>query len=183
MLAGLTACGPSAQFQGVDLSEQRYGGDFTLIDGQGKPRTLSSFKGKVVVLFFGYTQCPDVCPTTLAELRDLLPQFGAAARDIQVLFVSVDPARDTPELLAQYVPAFHPDFLGLTGSASAVAQVARQYGVAYQRRGEGEHYTMDHTAGTYLLDRQGRVRVMINYGSDPSVLRHDLQLLLEERAD
>lgn len=178
----LQACQPAPEFQGVDLSGQAIGGDFSLRDAAGRPHSLADYRGKVVALFFGYTHCPDVCPTTLAEMRDVLPQLGDAGRDVQVLFVSVDPERDTPDLLAQYVPAFHPSFVGLTGSAEQIADVARKYQVVYRKQGEGKDYTVDHTAGMYLLDRQGKSRVLINYGSDPAVLVHDLRLLLQEKS-
>lgn len=179
----LVACQRPPEFQGADLTGQGIGGDFILQDAQGRTRTLADYRGKVVALFFGYTHCPDVCPTSLAEMRDILPQLGDAGRDLQVLFVSVDPARDTPDLLAQYVPAFHPRFVGLTGTPGQIEEMARKYQVVYRRQGTGANYTVDHTAGMYLLDRKGQLRSLVNYGSDPAVLVHDLRLLLQEPSD
>ncbi|WP_043649100.1 SCO family protein [Chitinilyticum litopenaei] len=176
----LAACAPAPVFQGVDITGQGIGGDFRLQDADGRPRTLADYRGKVVALFFGYTHCPDVCPTTLAEMRAAFAELGPAAQDVQVLFVSVDPARDKPELLKHYVPAFHPSFVGLTGSEAQIAAVAKTFQVIYQKQGSGESYTVDHTAATYLLDRSGKTRVLVNYGSDPGVLLHDLRLLLQE---
>ncbi|HSC80115.1 MAG TPA: SCO family protein [Chitinolyticbacter sp.] len=168
------------QFKGSDLTGAGFGGDFQLVDHTGKARLLSDYRGKVVALFFGFTHCPDVCPTTMAELSAAMKQLGDKAADVQVLFVSVDPARDTPALLAQYVPAFDQRFVGLTGSETQVSAVAKQYKVVYQRQDQADGYSVDHTAGTYLLDRKGRLRVLENYGAGPDTLAHDLALLVEE---
>ncbi|WP_432721250.1 SCO family protein [Jeongeupia wiesaeckerbachi] len=176
----LAACGKPTAFQGSDISGVSFGGDFTLTAQDGKPRKLSDFQGKAVALFFGYTQCPDVCPTTMVELKDVMKQLGTDADKVQVLFVSVDPARDTTAVLAQYVPAFDPRFIGLTGSQADVAKVAEQYKVIVQQQGDGANYTVDHSAGTYLIDKQGKLRVLVNYGAGSAVLTHDLRALVQE---
>jgi len=130
-LAGCGASGPS--FKNTDITGADYGKDFTLTDHAGKVRTLADFRGKVVVMFFGYTRCPDVCPTTMAELKTVKEQLGEDGKRMQVLFVTVDPERDTPKLLANYVPAFDPSFLGLYGDPAATAKVAKDFRVFYQK--------------------------------------------------
>jgi protein SCO1/2 len=175
---GRPADGPS--FKASDVTGSAYGRDFALTDHNGKPRTLADFRGKVVVLFFGYTQCPDVCPTTLAELAEAMKQLGPDAARVQVLFATIDPERDTAELLSQYVPAFNPTFLGLRGDAEATARTAKEFRVFYQKqpgRTPGT-YTMDHSAGTYLFDPHGRLRVYVSYGQGPDVFVHDIRELL-----
>ncbi|WP_035052749.1 SCO family protein [Andreprevotia chitinilytica] len=178
MLALLAACSRPS-FDGTDLTGVDFGGDFQLTAHTGQVRKLSDFKGKVVALFFGYTQCPDVCPTTMSEMKVALQQLGIQSDQVQVLFVTVDPARDTTAVLSQYVPAFDKRFIGLTGSPADVEKVEGQYKVIAQKQGEGANYTMDHSAGTYLLDRDGKLRVLVNYGAGPKVLAHDLGELLK----
>jgi len=145
-LAACSAGGP--KFQASDITGSSFGRDFELKDPQGKTRRLADFKGKAVVLFFGYTQCPDVCPTTLAALAEAMKQLGPDADRVQVLFVTVDPERDTPQLLAQYVPAFDPRFLGLYGDADATSRTAKEFKVIYQKvpGASPGTYTMDHSA-------------------------------------
>jgi protein SCO1 len=180
-VCALTACGPDApSFKASDVTGTTYGRDFELTGHDGKPHTLADFRGKVVVLFFGYTQCPDVCPTTLAELSEVMKQLGPDAARVQVLFATIDPDRDTAELLAQYVPAFNPAFLGLYGDADATARTAKEFRVFYQKqpgRTPGT-YTMDHSAGTFLFDPLGRLRVYVSYGQGPDVFVHDIRELL-----
>ena len=179
--SALTACGPDApSFKASDVTGTTYGRDFALTGHDGKPRTLADFRGKVVVLFFGYTQCPDVCPTTLAELSEVMRDLGPEAARVQVLFATIDPDRDTAALLAQYVPAFNPAFLGLYGDADATARTAKEFRVFYQKQ-PGQTpgtYTMDHSAGTFLFDPQGRLRVYVSYGQGPDVFVHDIRELL-----
>ena len=137
-----------------------------LTDHNGKPRTLADFQGKVVVLFFGFTHCPDVCPTTLGELAMVMKELGKDADRVQVLFVTVDPERDTPEVLPQYVPAFDPSFLGLYGDAEATARTAKEFKIFYQKQPlPGGGYSIDHSAGTYIYDQQGRLRLFAPYGA------------------
>jgi protein SCO1/2 len=175
------ACGPDApKFRASDVTGTTYGRDFALTDHMGKPRTLADYRGKAVVLFFGYTQCPDVCPTTLSELAEAMKRLGPDADRVQVLFVTIDPERDTPALLAQYVPAFDPRFVGLYGDADATARTAKEFKVIYQKQPgpTPSTYTMDHSAGTFIFDPQGRLRVYVGYGQGPDVFVHDLKELL-----
>jgi protein SCO1/2 len=156
------------------------GGDVRLTDHHGKPRSLADFRGKVVVLTFGFTHCPDVCPTTLADFASALKRLGPDAERVQVLFVTVDAARDTEEVLRQYVPAFHPSFLGLRGDAAATAKVTKDYGIhSSVRAGKTpESYTVDHSAQSMVLDPQGRLRLVIGHGLAPEKIASDLRLLL-----
>jgi len=174
---GCSASGPS--FKNTDITGADYGKDFRLTDHTGKTRTLADFRGKVVVMFFGYTRCPDVCPTTLAELKAVKEQLGEDGIRMQVLFVTVDPERDTRELLASYVPAFDPSFLGLYGDHAAISKVARDFKVFYQKvPGKApDSYTVDHTAGSYIFDPLGRLRLFARYGNAAN-LAADIRTLL-----
>ena len=179
----LGGCGrpdATAKFQLTDVTGANFGKELALTDHNGRPRTLADFKGKVVVLFFGFIHCPDVCPTTLAELARVARELGPEASKMQVLFVTVDPERDTPDVLKQYVPSFYPDFLGLYGDAAATARVAKEFKIFYQKQPQpGGGYTMDHSAGTYVLDQQGRLRLFAQYGAGAPALLHDIRILLE----
>jgi protein SCO1/2 len=183
VVAALAGCGQDApKFRASDVTGTTYGRDFRLTDHTGKARSLADFRGKVVVLFFGYTHCPDVCPTTLAELAETMKRLGKDADRVQVLFATIDPERDTRELLAQYVPAFNPSFLGLYGDAEATARTAQEFKILYQKqpgRTPGS-YTMDHSAGSFLFDPQGRLRVYVGYGQGPDVFTHDIRELLRK---
>ncbi|TMG91161.1 MAG: SCO family protein [Betaproteobacteria bacterium] len=177
----VAACGPAnPRFQASDVTGVAFGRDFKLTDHNGKPRTLADFRGKVVVMFFGYTQCPDVCPTTLSDLAAALQKLGADADRVQVLFVTIDPERDTPELLSHYVPAFNPTFLGLSGDAAATAETAREFKVLYQKQAGSTpgSYSMDHTAGTFIFDPAGRLRLFVSQGQGPQIFAHDIRELL-----
>jgi len=178
----LAACGkPADKFKNTDITGLDYAQGFNLTDHHGKPRTLADFRGKAVVIFFGYTQCPDVCPTTMAEMANVMQQLGPDADKVQVLFVTIDPERDTQALLASYVPNFDQRFLGLYGDAAATAKVAKDFKVFYQKV-EGKtpgSYTMDHTAGSYVFDTQGRIRLFLRHGQGPEPVAHDLKLLLQ----
>ncbi len=181
----LVACGektsaPLAAFKNTDLSGLDYAHDFALTDHTGTPRTLADFRGKVVVMFFGYTQCPDVCPATMAELATVMKELGPQANQVQVLFVTVDPERDTQSLLAQYVAAFDPRFIGLYGDAAATAKVAKEFKVYYAKV-EGKtpgSYTVDHTAGSYVFDRSGKIRLFVRNGQGAAPITQDLKILL-----
>jgi protein SCO1/2 len=180
-LAGCSGSGPS--FKNTDVTGANYGRDFSLTDHTGKTRTLADFRGKAVVIFFGYTHCPDVCPTTLAELKVVKEQLGEDGKRLQVLFVTVDPERDTRKLLANYVPAFDPSFLGLYGDTAATAQVAKEFKVFYQKapgKTPGS-YTVDHTAGSYVFDPQGRLRLFVRFGNVPNLVA-DLKTLLNAQS-
>lgn len=179
----LAGCGrrEAAQFQLTDVTGASFGKSLDLTDHNGKRRTLADFKGKVVVLFFGFTHCPDACPTTMLELAKVAKELGPDAERLQVLFVTVDPERDTPELLRQYVPSFHPSFLGLYGTAEETAKAAKEFKVYFQKQPQpGGSYTMDHSAGTFVLDREGRLRLFGQYGAGAPALLHDIRLLLRE---
>jgi protein SCO1/2 len=180
MALGLSACTKPPSFQNTDVTGLQYAHDFALTDHTGKPRTLADFKGKVVLVFFGYTQCPDVCPTTMVELANVMKELGPQADQVQVLFITVDPERDTQELLAQYVPAFDKRFLGLRGDAAATAAVAKEFKVFYAKvpGKEPGSYSMDHTAGSYVFDKDGKVRLFVRHGSGAAPIVHDLKQLL-----
>ena len=176
-LAGCSGSGPS--FKNTDITGADYGKDFALADPTGKTRTLADFRGKVVVMFFGYTRCPDVCPVTLAELKAVKDQLGEDGKRLQVLFVTVDPERDSPKLLANYVPAFDPSFLGLYGDSAAIAKVAKDFRVFYQKAPgkTPDSYTVDHTAGSYVFDPQGRLRLFARHGNAANLIA-DIRTLL-----
>ena len=179
----LGGCGmPQPAFKNTDVTGSDCCRDFRLTDHNGKPRTLADFRGNVVVIFFGYTQCPDVCPTTLSEFKSALQLLGADAARVQVLFVTLDPERDTRELLANYVPAFDPSFLGLYGDLETTAKTAKEFRVFYQKRPgpTPSSYTLDHTAGSYVFDPQGRVRLFVRHGDGGANLVADLRALLKE---
>lgn len=181
----LGACNPEKpRFQASDVTGAAFGHDFHLIDQNGTPRQLSDFRGKVVVMFFGYTQCPDVCPTTLSDLAGAMQKLGADANRVQVLFVTIDPDRDTPELLKQYVLAFNPTFLGLYGDAETTAATAREFKVLYQKQPGPTpgSYSMDHSAGTFIFDPQGRLRLYVTHGQGPDSYAHDIRELLRATA-
>ncbi len=153
-----------------------------LNDHNGRSVTLDTFKGKLVVLFFGYTHCPDVCPTTLSDMAEALKLLRPEeAAKVQILFVTVDPKRDTPEILQAYVPYFHPGFLGLHGSTEQVEQVAKEFKIVYRKQVEAgaSDYLIDHSAGSYVLDRQSRLRLYLPYATSPVDIANDLQVLLK----
>ena len=173
--------GPAAgPFQGIDVTGGAIGGELRLEDHQGRARTLADFRGKVVVVAFGFTNCPDVCPTTLAGLAAAMQALGADAQQVQVLFVTVDPQRDTRELLSQYVPAFHPSFLGLRGDEAALEKVKKEFHV-YSSIRPGrtpESYTVDHSGQIFVFDREGRSRLVFSPDMKPSAMAADLRILL-----
>jgi protein SCO1/2 len=179
----LAACGlDKPQFNSTDITGADYGKSLQLPDFTGKVRTLADFEGEVVVVFFGYTQCPDVCPTTLAEMKDVKAKLGDQGKRLQVLFVTVDPERDTPELLANYVAAFDPTFLGLRGDPDATAKVAKDFKVFYQKvpGKTPDTYSVDHTAGSYIFDPQGRLRLFVRHGEPADKIAADIKTLLAQ---
>ncbi len=187
LVCALAACGPASppapKFQSTDITGANFGKTLALTDHTGKPRTLADFQGKIVVVFFGFTQCPDVCPTTLAEMAKVIKELGADGGKVQVLFVSVDPERDTQALLKQYVTAFHPSFLGLAGDADATARTAKEFKVYVQKQpAKSGGYSVDHSAGTFILDSQGRLRLFAQYGAGAPVLLNDIKILLKQRS-
>lgn len=165
-------------FHASDIGAMFTEADFRLTDHNGKTRTLADFRGKAVVLFFGYTHCPDVCVTTLADLAQVMQLLGKDADKVQVLFITVDPERDKPEMLKQYVPAFHPSFLGLYGDAQATAQAAKAFYVGYEKRPTASGYNMDHTVGAFLVDPKGKVRLRAPLAQRTDWLADDIRLLL-----
>ena len=172
----------NGKLHGTDLRKENIGGDFTLTDGDGKPFNLSDLKGKVVVLSFGYTNCPDVCPTELLTQNDVLKQLGDQAKDVKVAFVSVDPERDTPEVISKYAKQFNPDFIGLTATGDqSLPVIKQQYRVVSAKVNQGADsntYLVDHTAGAYLVDKNGDVAVFEPSGSEPAAIAADIKTLL-----
>ncbi len=185
LLAGLTlmtACGNKPSFKGIDLTGADYAQALSLPDQDGRERSLADFKGKVVVLFFGYTQCPDVCPTSLSELAQAKQLLGAYGDRMQGLFVSVDPERDRPEIMKAYMASFDPTFLALLPTPQQLPALAKSFKV-YYKKVEGQtptSYTMDHSAGSYVYDTSGRLRVYHRYGSGAELLASDIRTLLAE---
>ena len=180
---GLSACDRGGQkFQNTDIGGTDIGKEgFALTDHKGVARSLADYRGKVVALFFGFTHCPDVCPTTMVEMAEAVKLLGPKGDQVQVLFVTVDPERDTPEMLASYVPAFHPGFVGLWGTPEDIERTAKAFKVFYQktRSPSSDSYSVDHSAGSYLFDRDGRIRVFTRYGVGAQSLAHDMGILLE----
>lgn len=179
----LVACSPEGpKFKSSDVTGASFARDFALTDHSETKRSLADYRGKAVVVFFGFTQCPDVCPTTLADLAETMRRLGSDAERVAVLFVTVDPERDTPELLAKYVPAFDPRFVGLSGDAAAIERTAKEFKVLYQKQpGKAPgSYSMDHSAGSFVFDPQGRLRLYVSHGQGPDVFTHDLRALLNE---
>jgi protein SCO1/2 len=179
----LVACSPKPEFKNIDITgSTSFGKDFSLLDPNGNIRSLADFKGKVVVMFFGYTQCPDICPTTLTEMQQVMTLLGPQSDKVQVLFVTVDPERDTAAILKQYVPSFDPRFLGLRpADEAALEKVAKDFKIYYKKvpgKSPGS-YTMDHTAGSYAFDPEGRLRLYIKHAQGPETLAHDLKELLK----
>jgi len=177
----LVGCAPD-KFKATDITGADFARSLDLTGHDGKRRTLADFKGKVVLVFFGYTQCPDVCPTTLARFAQVAKELGPDADSMQVVFISVDPERDTQDLLAKYVPAFDPRFLGLFGDAQETLRTAKEFKVLYQKQpGKTEQsYTIDHSAGTYVFDKAGRVRLFLRHEAPIEDVAHDLRLLMKQ---
>ena len=180
LVAGCEQPAPPPSFTSTDITGAPYARDFTLVGHDGKPRSLADFRGKVVVLFFGFTQCPDVCPTTLAEMAAAMQELGDRAKDVQVLLVTLDPERDTQALLAEYVPAFHPSFLGLRGDSAATASVAKEFKVFFAKAPGKEpgSYSIDHTAASFVFDKDGKVRLYVRPGQGPKAIAADIRQLL-----
>jgi protein SCO1/2 len=171
-----------APLHAIDITWQHPEANFHLADSSGKALTLADFRGKVKVVFFGYTHCPEVCPTTLADLAQVMRQLGPDAKNVQVIFVTLDPERDTPQVLGKFIPAFDPSFLGLYGDAQATAQAAQTFGVNYQKHPEKNGgYSLDHTDGTYLIGKEGKPLWMSRYGQRTDFLVQDIKLLLAQK--
>lgn len=180
LIALLAACSPPPSFRSTDITGVDWGKDFALTDHRGQARRLADYRGKVVVVFFGYTQCPDVCPTTLLAMREVVDRLGESAARVQVLFITLDPRRDTAPVLAEYVTAFHPAFVGLSADEAGTAAVAREFKAFYNKQpgSTPETYSIDHSTSSYAFDAQGRLRLLLRYGEAPDVIAADLKLLL-----
>lgn len=179
----LAACNPvaeAAKTVATDITGADFAQGLSLTDHTGKPRTLADFKGKAVILFFGYTHCPDVCPTTMADLKQTMKMLGSRADELQVLFVTLDPVRDTQEVLAKFVPAFDERFIGLRGTEQEVAATAANFKV-YAKKVESKgksDYTIDHSAGAYAFDKNGKIRLYLEYGERPADIANDIKTIL-----
>lgn len=177
----LSACGETkVPFTGIDITGADYATGFSLTDHDGQPRTLADFKGKAVVIFFGFTQCPDVCPTSMTEMAQAKQLLGADGDRLQGLFISIDPERDTPEIMKAYMAAFDPTFLALYAKPEELPEVAKSFKIYYKKvvGSSPETYTMDHSAGSYVYDPQGRVRLYHRYGTGAQALADDVKRLL-----
>ncbi len=179
----LVACSPAqapVAFNATDITGAEFGKALTLTDHNGKLRNLSDFKGKVVTLFFGYTHCPDVCPTTMSDLKNTMKLLGDKSNEVQVLFVTVDPERDTQAVLAQFVPSFDSRFIGLRGNAQETKQTLGDFKIFYAKvAGKSkDDYTVDHSAGMYVFDKEGKIRLYMNYGETPAEMASDIKQLL-----
>jgi len=176
----LFACsnGTELKFNGSDISEARLNATFDLTSHLGTATRLEDFKGKVVAIFFGFTHCPDVCPTTMNALKSVKQALGADKDRLQVIFVSLDPERDNIELLAKFIPSFDPSFIGLTGSPESLKKVAGQYKIFYQKVGNQENYTIDHSSAIYLIDKTGAIRIRHPFGSTEEMIVKDIKKLL-----
>jgi len=176
----LAACDGAAKFKSTAITGAEYGRSLELQDTSGRLRHLADFRGKAVVLFFGFTHCPDVCPTTLADLAGVVKTLGPAADRVQVLFVTVDPERDTAEALAKYVGAFDPRFIALRGDLAATQRVAKEFKIYFEKRKQGESYTIDHSAQSYVIDPQGRLRLLVRHDRLAQDLPDDLRVILKQ---
>jgi len=175
----LVACSPPA-FKSVDITGADYAQNFSLESASGGRKSIGDFRGKIVVVFFGFTQCPDVCPTTMADLATVKKELGADGDKLQVIFITLDPERDSPELLQKYVPGFDPSFIALYGSPQQIAATAKDFKIFYQKvpgRTPGS-YSIDHTAGAFVFDRDGRLRLFIRHGTPPADIAADIRRLI-----
>jgi protein SCO1 len=183
LIVGVLGCSPKPSFKNVDITgSTAFGNNFSLLDTNGNTKTMADYKGKVVVVFFGFTQCPDVCPTTLTEMDEAFKLLGPKADKVQVIFITVDPERDTASVLAQYVPAFNPRFIGLRPADEAgLEKVAKDFRIYYKKvpGSKPGSYTMDHSAGSYVFDQNGQLRLYIKHAQGPEVLAHDLKNILQ----
>lgn len=183
VLSGCERAAPPHHYNAFDITGATYAQGFNLPDFDGKPRQVSDFAGKLTVVFFGYTQCPDACPTTMAELSAILKSLGPDASRVQVVFITVDPSRDTPALLKNYVTNFRPDFLALRGDEAQTKQVIHDFKLVVEKvpGKTADSYTIDHTAGTYLFDTTGRIRLFASQSLDSALLTDDMKALLAEK--
>lgn len=178
--AGLAGCSGKSEFHAVDISGATYAHDFSLADTDGRTRTLADFKGKVVVLFFGYAQCPDVCPTTMLQMKEVKEQLGADGNRMQAIFITVDPERDTPAVLKEYMQAFDPSFIALIPQLEQLPELTKNFKVFFQKVAGATptSYTVDHTAASFVYDPQGRLRLYVRYGTPTASVVADVKALL-----
>ncbi|MGH8278012.1 MAG: SCO family protein [Gammaproteobacteria bacterium] len=184
-LALLAACAPQPKFELNNVSGHLPDLQFNMTNGLDQPVTAASYRGKIVMMYFGYTHCPDVCPLTLAHMHQVLQTIGRGAADVQFIMVTVDPARDTPEVLHKYVTTFDPRFVGLTGTQNQIAALAKRYRVFYQRQAPKTptgNYEVDHSSLIYIFDRQGHARLLAGPADPLTHIEHDLKLLVAEKA-
>ena len=183
LLSGLPSCEKTtnSSFLSTDITGADFAKGFNLVDHNGKMRTLEDFRGEVVAVFFGYTHCPDICPATMGNLAAAMKKLGPDASRVQVLFITVDPENDSPDVLKNYLSAFDPSFLGLYGNAQAIKKTAKEYNVVYQKHGEGSeaHQSVDHSTGTYIYDTKGKLRLYVSNDKGPDVFAHDILELLK----
>ena len=179
----IVACTPAPTFKSTDISGVEWGGDFTLTAHTGKPIKSSDFNGKVVIMFFGYTHCPDICAPTLVKLDQVVKRLGDDAKNVQVLFITVDPEHDTVKQLAGFIPPFNPSFIGLTGSDKEIAAVASEYKVAYGKNLQSKpgQVLVDHSTGILVKDRKGKLRLLVKNDVPVEDLEHDVRVLLKEK--
>ena len=179
LLSTLLSCSDNNLiFNGSNLTEAKWDSHFELTSHKGETKTTKDFKGKVVAIFFGFVSCPDICPTTMIELKNIKSQLGKNSNQLEVLFISVDPERDTQEVLSKYMPSFNSSFIGLTGSIENIEKITQQFKVYRKKVIEGDSYTIDHSSGIYLLDKNGKIRVRHPYGSEIKLIVEDIEKLL-----
>lgn len=177
----LTACQPTAQYLNSNITASNLRTDIPLTSHKGEPLQINSpQKGKVSAVFFGYTQCPDICPTTLGKMKIVMEQLGADADKVRVVFVTVDPERDTGALLKEYMGAFNPTFTGAYTDPAQTKTMANQFQVVYEKVGTGPNYIVNHTANLYLLDENGRTVVSVPYEAKPETITHDIKQMLAQ---
>ena len=179
-IAGLVACKPTPKLVATDITGADFGQTIALTDQNGQARTLDEFKGKAVALFFGYTHCPDVCPTTMTDMKQTMKILGPQADELQVLFVTLDPERDTQEVLAKFVPSFDKRFIGLRGTTEQVEATAKAFKIFVNKvpTKKGSDYTIDHSAGMYVFDKFGKIRLYVDYGEKPADIASDIKTIL-----
>jgi protein SCO1/2 len=180
LLVAFDRPGSTASFRSIDLTGADWGRDFRLLDAEGRSVQLADFKGRCVMLFFGFTQCPDVCPTSLAPAADVMQKLGPRAARLQVIFITVDPERDSPAVLREYPRAFHPGFIGLHADLATTEATAKAFKVFYRKVPTGSSYTMDHTATSYVFDPAGRLRLAVRHEQDAASVAADITRLLKE---
>ena len=179
LLSTLLSCSDNNLiFNGSNLTEAKWNSHFELTSHKGEIKTTKDFKGKVVAIFFGFASCPDICPTTMIELKNIKSQLGENSNQLEVVFISLDPERDTQEVLSKYMPSFNSSFIGLTGTIENIEKITQQFKVYRKKVIEGDSYTIDHSSGIYLLDKNGKIRVRHPYGAEIKLIVEDIERLL-----